>query len=462
MTLSSSATKIEHIGTGSQDTFPYPFKIYDKDDLAVYEDGGHTGRPYTVSGVGNDNGGDVVYTASVPSNGVIVSLVREMDYVQEVDYTAYGPFPAETHEDGLDKVVMQVQQLHEIINRSVRFPIFADNVPKIVVMSFGDVVNDKILGFNSMGVLSLLATTDYTPGNDLNMDGNDILLNGGVVLGRNNEPIISGLDVAGTTVIPLIKINIDNELQPLVLLQMGGERIELTGGVIDALNDDLILRARNAAATGTIDILKVNASDQIEFLDIVKLLNGGAVNEFSIDGTLAGNSDLAIPTEKAVKTYADWKYSASRNTLSGTTHTISGIPAGITDLEIMLAGVSTDGTSPVVLRLADAGGIEITGYACGALRDTGGGIGNNTETTGFIVTALDAAANQIMGCLRLVLYDAGGDGWMATGGFFNTSVNQYHPCGGWKGLDSDIVSVTITTVGGTDAFDAGSFRIRYK
>jgi len=32
---------------------------------------------------------------------------------------------------------------------------------------------------------------------------------------------------------------------------------------------------------------------------------GASINEFSIDGTLAGNSDLALPTEQAVKTYVD-------------------------------------------------------------------------------------------------------------------------------------------------------------
>lgn len=32
---------------------------------------------------------------------------------------------------------------------------------------------------------------------------------------------------------------------------------------------------------------------------------GATISEFSIDGTLAGDSDLAIPTEKAVKTYSD-------------------------------------------------------------------------------------------------------------------------------------------------------------
>ena len=32
---------------------------------------------------------------------------------------------------------------------------------------------------------------------------------------------------------------------------------------------------------------------------------GATVNEFSIDGSMAGNSDIAVPTEKAVKTYVD-------------------------------------------------------------------------------------------------------------------------------------------------------------
>ena len=37
----------------------------------------------------------------------------------------------------------------------------------------------------------------------------------------------------------------------------------------------------------------------------LQLPSGATINEFSIDGTLAGDSDLAIPTEKAVKTYVD-------------------------------------------------------------------------------------------------------------------------------------------------------------
>lgn len=48
----------------------------------------------------------------------------------------------------------------------------------------------------------------------------------------------------------------------------------------------------------------------------IKLPNGTSIDEFSIDGTLSGNSDTAIPTEKAVKTYVD---NSSSSTINVTT-----------------------------------------------------------------------------------------------------------------------------------------------
>ena len=42
----------------------------------------------------------------------------------------------------------------------------------------------------------------------------------------------------------------------------------------------------------------------------IKLRNGAAIDEFSTDGLLADNSDTAVPTQKAVRTYADTKAGA--------------------------------------------------------------------------------------------------------------------------------------------------------
>lgn len=59
---------------------------------------------------------------------------------------------------------------------------------------------------------------------------------------------------------------------------------------------------------GSADRIGVGTSTPANTLDVegtLILLNGTSVNEFSTDGTLAGNSDDAIPTEQAVKTYVD-------------------------------------------------------------------------------------------------------------------------------------------------------------
>lgn len=145
MTLSSLTNKKEHTADGVQDTFVYDFLIYDASEMAVYEDGVLTTLGYTVSGVGNNSGGNVVFTSTVPSSGTIVTLIREAPYTQTTDYTEYDPFPAETHEKGLDRGVMLVQQVKELVTRCARFPIgYAHDESKTEIIP----VAGKAIGFN--------------------------------------------------------------------------------------------------------------------------------------------------------------------------------------------------------------------------------------------------------------------------------------------------------------------------
>jgi hypothetical protein len=75
--------------------------------------------------------------------------------------------------------------------------------------------------------------------------------------------------------------------------------LQVNGGEIGISTDtDLITLAA--------DLLTLRGSLTLTVGNLTLAL-GSAVNEFSIDGTLAGNADNAVPTEKAVKTYADTK-----------------------------------------------------------------------------------------------------------------------------------------------------------
>ena len=81
--------------------------------------------------------------------------------------------------------------------------------------------------------------------------------------------------------------------------------LNIRNGVIRATTGDLDLSMAvnqnfNVKTSGNTSAFNINNNN-----GKISLLNGTAVNEFSTDGTLAGNSDDAVPTEKAVKTYVD-------------------------------------------------------------------------------------------------------------------------------------------------------------
>jgi hypothetical protein len=84
------------------------------------------------------------------------------------------------------------------------------------------------------------------------------------------------------------------------MLTFTGTQFQIQSDLITA-TDSLLLRG------GTNGILfNIGASQYASITSAGLILaNGTRIDEFSIDGTLAGNSDLAVPTEKAVKTYAD-------------------------------------------------------------------------------------------------------------------------------------------------------------
>ena len=121
MTLSSEKNTKSHIANGSAVEFSYDFRVDDAEDMKVYLDGVLQVSGYTVNGLGEAAGGNVTFDVA-PALDVYVTLLRQVGYVQETDYTPYSPFPAETHEAALDSIVMQTQQLKEITDRSIVAP----------------------------------------------------------------------------------------------------------------------------------------------------------------------------------------------------------------------------------------------------------------------------------------------------------------------------------------------------
>ncbi|UCH88748.1 MAG: hypothetical protein JSV49_10955 [Thermoplasmata archaeon] len=126
MTVSSEVFKNIYTCNGATTIFPYTFKIFADDDLEVVlhtiADGTEVTltltTDYTVSDAGNPAGGNVTTVATYSSDYQLI-IRRNLPYTQETDFVENDPFPADSHEDALDKDVMLIQQLKESLDRAI-------------------------------------------------------------------------------------------------------------------------------------------------------------------------------------------------------------------------------------------------------------------------------------------------------------------------------------------------------
>jgi hypothetical protein len=123
MTVTAQTSSNSSTGNGVTTVFPYTFKIIDDGDIEVRVDGvlKTLSTHYTVSGVGDNAGGNVTML-SAPANGAIVARRRNMALVREVDYQYQGTLPAAVLNPDQDAPVLMAQQLQEQIGRSLRGP----------------------------------------------------------------------------------------------------------------------------------------------------------------------------------------------------------------------------------------------------------------------------------------------------------------------------------------------------
>jgi len=145
---------------------------------------------------------------------------------------------------------------------------------------------------------------------------------------------------------------------------------------------------------------------------------------------------------------------------SGTSIDFTGIPNWAKRITVMFNGVSTNGTSPVMVQLGTSSGIESTGYA-----GTSGQYANgNTTSIGPVSTSgfdleSSGASDTIYG--HYVFTNITSNTWVCSATIARASSVLLNVVGS-KSLSSTLDRVRITTVSGTPTFDAGSINVFYE
>jgi len=143
---------------------------------------------------------------------------------------------------------------------------------------------------------------------------------------------------------------------------------------------------------------------------------------------------------------------------SGTSIDFTGLPAWVKRVTVMFQGVSTSGTSNLLIQLG-SGSITSSGYSSVASQATGGA----TSTAGFITTVTLAAASASARYGQSTLTNITGNTWVVSG--LNTPIDNSLVASisvGSIALAGVLDRVRITTVNGTDTFDLGSINILYE
>jgi hypothetical protein len=169
MTISTTTIKNSYSGNGSTTAFAYTFPINTTSEITVIERSATGSETIKSEGTGStnygivDNGasGGTVTMVTAPASGTTLVIRRNTDLTQETDYVANDPFPAETHEDALDKALMQSQELQEQLDRSFK-------VSRTATITTPEFTEDaatrasKTLGFDSTGNV-LQTVADFLP-----------------------------------------------------------------------------------------------------------------------------------------------------------------------------------------------------------------------------------------------------------------------------------------------------------
>ena len=142
---------------------------------------------------------------------------------------------------------------------------------------------------------------------------------------------------------------------------------------------------------------------------------------------------------------------------SGTSIDFTGIPSWVKRITVMLSGVSTNGTSDLIIQLGTGATptYTTTGYRGSAVKTAA----LLLDTSGFYISSGISATTILNGSATLCLMDSANNIWVENGAIGYSDGASVALSAGAVTLPAILTSVRITSFGGVNTFDAGSINI---
>lgn len=172
------------------------------------------------------------------------------------------------------------------------------------------------------------------------------------------------------------------------------------------------------------------------------------------------NNTLVVADAKSGETVGFQKMQlfAAQATTSGTNIDITGIPSWAKKITITLHGVSTNGVNSLLIQQGTSSGIATSGYSGSSTT-----LGLNTIASSAAVAglSLDMGSGNTAAATRhgtVVLTKVSNNNWVSSG-FIHGTAGYGCIADNSIALAGELDRIRLTTVNGTDTFDAGSVSI---
>jgi hypothetical protein len=195
--------------------------------------------------------------------------------------------------------------------------------------------------------------------------------------------------------------------------------------------------------------VQIGGSDAITISTGLNTTFAGTV---TATGTVAGSTGTLYPLTSGTEIAST----------SGTALDFTDIPSWVKRITVMFSFVSTNGTSNLRLRIGPVGGVETSSYSGTSTAFASTSLSQIQLSAGVDINDGGVATASRNGHVVFTLLDSATNTWAFSGNIGQGDTVRAAIVGGSKSLAGALSIVRITTVNGTDTFDAGSINILFE
>ncbi len=160
MTIQSQISKITYNADGIASVYTIPF-YFIENQIAVYlgtsQEKLIQNKDYKIISNNNLNGGEIEFFIP-PAPNTLITILRDIPLTQLTSFIEGESFPATDYEHSLDKIVMSLQMLKEVLDRTVKL---SPN-STFELKEFSDLIADLNKNYDEIKKVPVLASNIYS------------------------------------------------------------------------------------------------------------------------------------------------------------------------------------------------------------------------------------------------------------------------------------------------------------